>query len=261
LFVIDTEDETVTQACKRQFLERLLELMSTQSLLTMKDCWHPTIEGDITPRQTVVELENFRERLESRLQFFQTLSRSRPEQAAEHKLSAELIREYWLDIQRLRTFARWEDERQTDPQVLIQQGVFETWAAAAAPTAVRETCTPGSQNFRTEQSTHQVEFESGRDQIVLFVQGKRYKLTNITSVIATVTERVWETKKYRPDRPDQFQRKNYTKSGLGLIKSVENLARLISVTPLSILLGDTFPVSAPQVFKPGSKRFGQRKAG
>jgi hypothetical protein len=241
LFVIDTEDETVTQACKRQFLERLLELMSTQSLLTMKDCWHPTIEGDITPRQTVVELENFRERLESRLQFFQTLSRSRPEQAAEHKLSAELIREY--------------------PQVLIQQGVFETWAAAAAPTAVRETCTPGSQNFRTEQSTHQVEFESGRDQIVLFVQGKRYKLTNITSVIATVTERVWETKKYRPDRPDQFQRKNYTKSGLGLIKSVENLARLISVTPLSILLGDTFPVSAPQVFKPGSKRFGQRKAG
>jgi hypothetical protein len=259
LFVMDIEQGTVTQACKRMFLERLLELMSTPSLLTMKECWHPTIEGDITPREAVAELEAFRTRLKSRVQFFQNLAQSRPEQAAEHKLSADVIREYWVDIDRLKTFAKCEDERQTDPLILIQQSVFEAWAAAASPTAVRETCTPGSQTFRTRQITHSVEFESGRDQIVLFVQGKRYKLTNITAFITKVTEQFWKTKKMRPEL---FPRKQFTLSGLGLIKSIENLARLISVTPLSILLGETFPVAPPQqVFKPGSKRFGQRKTG
>jgi hypothetical protein len=260
LFILDIEDDRVTQTCKRLFLERLLELITTPSLLTMKECWHPTIEGDITPRETVAELDTFRARLSARAHFFRNLARTMPEQAEQHNMSAELIREYWLDIERPKTFAKWEDERQTDPSVLIQQGVFEKWAAAAAPTAVRETCTPGSQNFRVNQVTHTAAFEGGRDQIVLFVNGKRYKLPNITAFIAAITEQVWTTKKMRPDL---YPRKTYTLSGLGQIKSIENLTRLIAVTPLSILLGDTFPASAPpqQVFKPGSKRFRQRKAG
>jgi len=264
LFQIDLDDdsESVSLTCKRQFLERLLELISTPSLLTMNECWHPTIEGAITPREAATELDNFRTRLRARAEFFRNLARSCPEQAAEHNMSAELIREYWLDIERLKTFAKCEDQRQTDPVILVQQGVFEAWAGAAAGTAIRETITPGSQPFRTRQSTHTAEYEERRDQVVLFVQGKRYKLTNITAAIARATEKVWSTKKMRPEL---YPRKTYSASGSGQKQSIENLARLIAVTPLSVLLGDTFTIPAPQapVFKPGSKRFpaGQRRAG
>jgi hypothetical protein len=256
------EDETVTLECKRKFLERLLELVTTPSLLTMNECRFPTLEGDISPRAAAAELDDFKVRLKSRVDFFHSLARSRPEQAAEHLANAELIREYMLDIERPKTFAKWEHERQTDPTFLAQQAVLEAWTLNEALNAVRETITPGSQPTRTRQSTHVVEFEERRDQIVLFVQGKRYKLTNITAVMARATHQVWEKRKMRPEL---YPRKTYTGSIPGLKQSVENLARLIEVTPISVLLGDTFPIPTPQapVFKPGCKRFptGQRRAG
>lgn len=244
------ETDAISNATKRLFLEKLLELIEAPVLFPLAECGYPSLDGSLAARDAAADLEGFRARLQTRMRVLRQLATAHPE----HAETAELVQEYWLDLARLCKFAKEEDTRQTDPLHLQQQKVFEAWAGRAAENAVRATIAPpGTFSFAKHVGTHEATFEERRDQIVLHVQGRRFRLGGITTLITQAGVNVWAKKRMNPGL---WSQKTYTNSGMGQKQSAENLVRLIETTPLPTLLGATFPLPEPVAkAKPGSKRF------
>ena len=235
VFTIGLDDDgAITDQTRQSFLEKLLELMEGKSFyLPYRQCPFPSLDGEMSAKDKAAALEDFRARLQERIGTLQKVRREDTANADAVGRTIDLIREYWLDLARSTKYTAEEATRQTDPNHLRRQRVFDDWAVKAAERAVRALINEA--HYPPRLGGHSAEYNERRDQIDLLVRGTRFKLEMVSTILVKGAGRAWEKKQMTPQL---WKRKHFISSGSGISQAAEFLVRLIESTPLLSLIGE-----------------------
>jgi hypothetical protein len=252
VFKIDTnEDDRPDVDTKIRFIEMLLELKDSTSLLNLKDTHYPSPRTDLTWAEKAAELEDFAGRLEAKATVFETGGLY---DLIYSPKDGKLLREWSADVRTKLRYARREHEAETNQNLVDQKEHFKIFCARMMPQAARRCLNASELNSGQSQTTHSARYEAKRDAL-LFRIGELYiVLENMTTGAMVALNQLGGTPK--ANDVDFYARKRRLKANCGR-DVVEVLVSIINSTPAQKVVGSSFPVPAEP--KSAKQKGGKRK--
>jgi hypothetical protein len=251
VFKIDTnEDDRPDVDTKIRFMEMLLELMDSISLLNMKDTHYPSPRTDMTWAERVVEEEAFINRLNAKATLFET---SDADDLLYSPADAKLLREWSAELSTKLRYTRREHEAETNQNLVDQKEQFKIFCSRMLPQAARRCLNASELDCGQSQTTHSARYEANRD-VLLFRIGELYiVLENMSARALDALNQVGG--KPKANDVDFYTRKRRLKANCGR-DVLEVLVRIINSTPAQKVVGSSFP--APAEPKPAKQKGGKK---
>jgi hypothetical protein len=251
VFKIDSnEDDRPDVDTKIRFIDMLLELMGSTSLLNMDDTFYPSPRTDLTWAEKAVELEGFAGRLEAKAKVYET---SEPEDLLYSPRDAQLLREWSADIRTKLRYARREHEAETNLNLVDQKEQFKLFCARVMPQAARRCLNASELNSGQSQTTHSARYEARRDALMFRIGELYIVLENMSTCALEALDKVSGNPK--ANDVDFYARKRRLKANSGR-DVVEVLVKIINSTPAQKVVGSSFP--APAEPKPAKQKGGKK---
>ena len=250
--ITTNEDERVDIETKRAFLEGLLHLMDSPSLLNMQDTPYPSLSADLSWGEKAEELETFIRRLESKAGLMEGIAQQGfgdPEAAR----TAVLLRQYCLDLVRQTKFVKGEHAIATNQDHIDQQVQFMRFCTLTLPRAAKLALTNQSGFEGQRQRTHEALYHERFNQLQLKTPELIFRIPGISGLAIAAIYNATSKVRQQDERLYTRKRMLIAKNGREVI---DILIRLIDRTPVQQVLGPTYPIPEPtnvQKRRPGKK--------
>jgi hypothetical protein len=232
------EDERVDVESKQRFLELLFDLMTTESVLSVKETPPPNYTSKLSFLEIVQRLENFRKQLDARVAHLQ---REIVLEDASAVLSreAEIIHEFSVHLARAMAYARGEHERTSDLAYKAKLEHFSVCTRNAIFAAVRDYLgvEKGRGKLGDTQKTHTATYDKRLDQLNLAVGQTIFKLYRVSALVDSVVAQVCG--KGKSSGADFFQLKRQLGADQGRVKVIADAITIIHSTKIQSVLGLT----------------------
>jgi hypothetical protein len=237
-YVQVNEDERVDVESKQRFLELLFELMTTESVLSVKETPPPDYKSKLSFLEIAQQLENFRKQLDARVANLQREIVLEYAPAA-LKREAEILHEFSVHLARAMAYANGEHERTSDLAYKAKLDHFSAYTRSAIFAAVRGFLgvEKGQLKSGDTQNTHTGFYDNKHDQLRLTVGQTMFRLYRVSALVDSVVAQVCE--KAKSNGADFFQRKRQLGTDQGRVKIIADAIAIIQSTKIRTVLGAT----------------------